>query len=91
MSDTTRLDFTVPNDVFEDSKELIDENRKVTANSKTGKAYYGRQVFKAGLKKLKEMQEEKRRNAVDFREAENRAKNFIENKGLKEMGIDELE
>lgn len=85
MSDETRLDYTVPDEAFNEAQQLIDENRTVTANSKTGKAFYGRKLFHLGLEKLQEKQQEKKEKAIDFRETENEIKNLIENKELTDV------
>lgn len=82
MSGKTNLQFKVPSDLFNNGKELLNENRNKTSNSRDSKAFYGRRIFALGVKKLQELQEEKKEKAVDFKEIDQKTKHLVEKEEL---------
>lgn len=78
MSDKTNIQFDVESSLFKQGKELINDNRNKTSNSKDSKAFYGRRLFALGIRKLQELEEEKKDKAVNYQQIDKKTSQLVE-------------
>ena len=85
MSDKTNIQFDVESSLYSKGKELVNDNRNKTSNSKDSKAFYGRRLFTLGIKKLQELQEEKKDKAVNYQEIDTKTSQLVEKADLNDI------